>query len=255
MPDHARDTTAALVIRHPTVVMLTPVYQSDDETIDGGVCRGMASRWIGAHLLGGDNVKAFRKLATNTNGKIDMEFVRHQAAFNAVIKDFETARVKYRTLMAEAERLDGILKKTIEKSFFEWTPTQQSVDDATDAALKALKPLMSSASMLQRYMSGGLQEVNKVGDVNYTLFEQALHTHLTGNGFYYISLGGTHAIAFYIAQAGECLFIDANTGEWKAPDLATLSAFFADYMTSLYATQYAGKKVAIFHHAEVIVVT
>jgi len=255
MPDHARTTTDALLTRHPTLEMITPTYQSDDETIDGGVCRGMASRWIGAQLLGEQNIVAFRKLATNTDGKVNMEFVRYQAAFNAVGKEFETSRTQFRTLMDEAERLDAVFNGKSERGWFERMPTAEKVAEASDAAVKAATNLTKSASMLHRYMSGGLQEVNKVSDVDYTAFEQALHTHLTGNGFYYIGLGGTHAIAFYVAQAGECLFIDANTGEWKSPDLATLSNFFADYMVSLYGTQYAGRRVIIYHHASVIVVS
>lgn len=252
MPDHARTTTAALLIRHPTVEMVTPTYQSDDETLDGGVCRGMASRWIGAQLLGGKNVAQFRILANNTDGKVNMEFVRYQAAFNAVGKEFDSACVQYKTLRAEADRLKGVFNGTLDKGWFEWMPTAQSVADAEEAALKAEKTLLASVSILYRYMSGGLHEVKKVTDVDYTTFEQALHTHLTGNGFYYIGLGGTHAIAFYIAQAGECLFIDANTGEWKSPDLATLSTFFSDYMSSLYLTEYAGKRVDIYHLPHVL---
>lgn len=254
MPDHARTTTDAVGARHPNVALVTPIFQSDDDAIDGGVCRGMASRWIGAQLLGDENVVNFRKLATNTDGKIDKEFVNFQAAFNAVAKEFTTTREKSAKLVAEALRLDGILNGTVKKGFFESTPTAASVQEATNAALKSSRDLTAAASLLQRYMSGGLQEVNKVADVAYATFEQALRTHLTGNGFYYISLGGTHAIAFYIAQAGKCLFIDANTGEWMAQDLLSLSAFFADYMHSLYDAQYAGRTVAIFFLAAVITV-
>ncbi|APR82199.1 Hypothetical protein A7982_07548 [Minicystis rosea] len=248
-----REKCDALATRHPNVILATQIFQSDDESIDGGVCRGMASRWIGAHLLGRENIIAFRALAENKNGKIDVEFVRYQAAFNAVAAEFTSTRERAQKLMAEAVRLTGIKDGTVAKGWFESTPTTPDVDKAAAAALKAASALQAATSMLHRYMSGGLNELMPGPRVGYATFTQALGTHLTGNGFYYIGLGGTHAIAFYVEQAGKCMFIDANTGEWLASDLASLAAFFSDYMQTIYGNHYAGVNVATFSCPAVVV--
>lgn len=250
MPDEIRLITEDLRAKHGNVDLVTPIFQSDDPSIDGGVCRGVAARWIGAQILGDVYLVNFRRLATNRDGKVDKEFVRYQSAFNAVAKEFETTRAKFRKLVEVAERARGLYEGSIKPGWFESVPKIKDVNEAEDALLRYSGSLKSAAGMLQRYMSGGLYELTKVGGaIQYATFEQALHTHLTGNGFYYVSLGGTHAMAFYVDQAGECMFLDANTGEWVSRTLTSMSNFFADYMSSLYKGHYNGSTVTLYHYA------
>lgn len=250
MPDEIRLITEDLRAKHGNVDLVTPIFQSDDPSIDGGVCRGVAARWIGAQILGDQYLVNFRLLATNRDGKVDKEFVRYQSAFNAVAKEFETTRAKFRKLVEVAERARGLYEGSIKPGWFESVPKIKDVNEAEDALLRYTGSLKSAAGMLQRYMSGGLYELTKVGGaIQYATFEQALHTHLTGNGFYYVSLGGTHAMAFYVDQAGECMFLDANTGEWVSRTLSSMSNFFADYMSSLYKGHYNGSTVTLYHYA------
>lgn len=240
MPE--RETVQQLLARHHGVRFVTPIYQSDDDSIGGGVCRGVAARWIGAHIGGviqnRRSVTDFRRVATNTNGTVALELKQFHAAFEYVGDEFAKARALYEAKREERDLIVAQRNGTVSMWFWQSLPTLQDEQRAEREFLELQGKAVRKAQALMRYMAGGLVEMTKLAVVPYAQLVARVSNAMPNAGYYYMG-PTTHAIAFYFDPNGECLFLDANTGEWAIRSPRQLDAFFTDYMNSLYDTTFA----------------
>jgi hypothetical protein len=229
------------------VLLVTEVFQSDDQNIDGGVCRGITAKWIGNMAFSQVGLDQFRSLAEYKGGKISSVFVSYQKAFNIVSNEQMKARGEARKLANKARELNEKRKGTRSVGLFERRPSDTDVGSAVHYLQKYVgRELRAATDMFMRYLGGGIVMLNREGEETYNIFKLAPSNTLVKQGVYYVGLGRTHAIGFRTSN-GQCMFFDANTGEWAVESRVVLDAFFSDYMDKVYGNAYAGKNVTYYY--------
>ena len=251
-----RDKAARLVAEyHRLVVLLTEIFQAEDPTVGEGVCRGFAAKWIGAQIegfAGGDkfrfdhmNINRPERAADWRAGE-DVVAYHHayqalQQSSSALVKDMRDAYAKY-----EKARRAGKQDLALERS----------ARDAESAFERAATLVQKKHAEVRAYHADfkcpldylkPKEATKKAGDpFSFQSLRDSLQSELRFDGVYFIGLTN-HALAFYLRQDRDCLFFDANTGEWWADNMKVLSAFFRDYMRAIYGNDYLGTEVHIYY--------
>ena len=228
--------SAKLAVKHKKVSIIVPIFQSLNDALEEGVCRGVVMCWLAAQC---DAAKT-RDAAFLDQFRKDVAGIQGPSAkyFTQIHEDFTV----------DSEKTQQFFKQELQVYMKELTAADQRGE-----ALPSLEQIKADQQKivfgqitLHLSMCRCVGTKVEVGELDFVELFTMPRKYCKRFGFYYIGVG-KHAIGMYLSPT-KCLLIDANTCEWECTGLQDFEAFLADYVETIYPNWQFRTVKNLFHY-------